>query len=89
MDAQRLESLVSEAIPGARVEALDLQGGDHYELTVVSERFDNASLVARHRMIYAALGEAMRGDIHALTIRALTPAELERERAGAVEIERS
>jgi stress-induced morphogen len=75
MEAERLQAMIREAIPGAEVEAVDLQGGDHFELTVVSDRFEKAPLVARHRMVYAALGEAMRGEIHALTIRAFTRAE--------------
>ena len=89
MDARRLEGLIRAAIPGAEVEAIDVQGGDHFELTVVSDRFEKASLGARHRMIYAALGDAMQGPIHAVTIRALTPAELASERAAVVEIQRS
>ncbi len=51
-------------------------GGGHYRLLVVSEAFAGQGRVARHRTVYAALGDAMRRDvIHALSIRALTPAE--------------
>jgi len=89
MDARRLESLIREAIPGAQVEARDLQGGDHFEVIVVSDAFENAGLLARHRQVYAALGDAMQGAIHALTIRALTPTELARERAESSNAERS
>ena len=78
MDVGRLQTLIAEAMPGAEVDAVDYQGGDHFEVTVISDLFEGASLVARHRMIYAALGEAMRGEVHALTIRAFTPAEIAR-----------
>ncbi|MDK2123780.1 BolA family protein [Parachitinimonas caeni] len=51
-------------------------GGGHYWLTIVSEQFAGKPAIARHRMIYSALGELMRGPIHALSIQAFTPEEL-------------
>ncbi|MGA8864042.1 MAG: BolA family protein [Gallionella sp.] len=51
-------------------------GGGHYVLLIVSARFSGHSTVARHRMIYSALGELMKRDIHALTIQASTPDEI-------------
>ena len=51
-------------------------GGSHFRLTVVSPRFAGHDKLARHRMIYAALGPLMRREIHALAIRALAPDEL-------------
>lgn len=50
-------------------------GGGHYRLSIVSSRFAGASTLARHRMIYAALGPLMHRDIHALAIAALAPGE--------------
>lgn len=50
-------------------------GGGHYRMTMVSDRFSGKNTVARHRMIYDALGELMRTRIHALAIRALTAEE--------------
>jgi BolA protein len=50
-------------------------GGGHYRLTIVSPRFRGQSTLARHRLVYGALGELMKRDIHALAIRALTPEE--------------
>jgi BolA protein len=50
-------------------------GGGHYRLAIVSERFRNQNTVARHRMVYAALGPMMKREIHALAIKALTPDE--------------
>lgn len=47
-------------------------GGGHYRLTIVSDAFAGRNTVARHRLIYEALGEMMRKEIHALAIRALT-----------------
>lgn len=51
-------------------------GGGHYALTIVSPRFAGQSALARHRLVYQALGELMQRDIHALKITALTPDEL-------------
>ncbi len=49
--------------------------GGHYRLTIVSPRFSGCSTMQRHRLIYEALGPMMRGEIHALSIKALTPEE--------------
>ncbi len=51
-------------------------GGGHYALTIVATQFAGRNPVQRHRMIYDALGDAMRKEIHALSIRAYTPDEL-------------
>lgn len=48
-------------------------GGSHWQLTIVSEAFRGKSAVARHRMVYEALGDLMKRDIHALKIEAFTP----------------
>jgi len=50
-------------------------GGGHYRLTIVSQQFSGKSTVARHRMIYAALGPMMQQQVHALAIRACAPDE--------------
>jgi BolA family transcriptional regulator, general stress-responsive regulator len=51
------------------------KGGGHYNVTLVSSLFEHKSLVQRHQLIYAALGDMMKEDIHALGINALTPSE--------------
>ena len=50
-------------------------GGTHWRLAIVSPRFAGQSAVARHRMVYQALGELMHNPIHALAITARTPNE--------------
>lgn len=50
-------------------------GGGHYRLTIVADAFAGKGTLARHRMIYDALGDLMQGRIHALAIRAQTCAE--------------
>ena len=48
-------------------------GGTHWQLTSVSEACRGKPLVARHRMVYEALGDLMKTDVHALRIEALAP----------------
>jgi BolA protein len=50
-------------------------GRGHFALDIVSEAFSGLAPLARHRRIYQAMGEMMQTDIHALSIRARTPAE--------------
>jgi len=50
-------------------------GGTHWRLAIVSPRFTGQSAVARHRMVYQAIGELMHNPIHALAITAQTPEE--------------
>ena len=54
-------------------------GGGHYRVTIVSGRFSGRPLIARHRLVYDALGGAMKSDIHALVVRASTPGEWAKE----------
>jgi len=51
-------------------------GKGHFDVTVVSDRFAGASTVQRHRMVYDALADLLLTDIHAVRIKALTPAEM-------------
>ena len=47
-------------------------GGGHYLVTIVSDEFSGKSTIQRHRMVYEALGDMMKSEIHALSIKALT-----------------
>ncbi|HKW38583.1 MAG TPA: BolA family protein [Burkholderiales bacterium] len=49
--------------------------GQHFEALIVSDVFRGKSRVQRHQLVYAALGERMRAEIHALSMRTLTPEE--------------
>jgi BolA family transcriptional regulator, general stress-responsive regulator len=50
-------------------------GGGHFNVTIVSEQFRGQPAIKRHRMVYAAVDDLMPNEIHALSIRALTPDE--------------
>jgi acid stress-induced BolA-like protein IbaG/YrbA len=49
--------------------------GQHFQAVIVSAEFAGRSRVQRHQLVYAALGERMREEIHALSMRTLTPEE--------------
>jgi acid stress-induced BolA-like protein IbaG/YrbA len=74
MDANRIKTLIEQGLPGA---SADVRGDDgvHFEATVVAEAFAGKLPLARHRMVYATLGDLMGGAIHALALKTLTPAE--------------
>ncbi len=55
-------------------------GGGHFRVLIVAETFRGQSPVARQRAVYAALGDAMKSEIHALALRTLTPEEWGRQR---------
>ncbi|WP_206203271.1 BolA family protein [Thermomonas sp. HDW16] len=83
---ERIRSLLTEALNPVSLEVADdshkhaghagARGGQgHFGVDIVSEAFAGKLPLARHRLVYAALGEMMQTDIHALSIRARTPDE--------------
>ena len=54
------------------------EGGFHLETTIVSDSFTDKSLIERHRIVYDAMGELMKHEIHALSMKTLTKAEWEK-----------
>jgi acid stress-induced BolA-like protein IbaG/YrbA len=61
---------------GLPCEHVEVKGdGRHFFATIVSSHFDGKRAVQRHQLVYAALGERMREEIHALSMKTLTPAE--------------
>lgn len=50
-------------------------GRGHFKVEIVSAAFDGLPALARHRQVYAALGELMQSDIHALSVKALAPGD--------------
>ena len=50
-------------------------GGGHFSITIVSEAFEGKDRIQRHRMVYDVLNQMLATQIHALNIKALTPAE--------------
>ena len=70
MEPDRIRAILEAALPGADVDVKDLTGTkDHFEATVVAPQFQGKSLIEQHQMIYRALGDSMKADIHALALK--------------------
>ncbi len=74
MHPNDVEALIKSQI---NCQHLEVSGADqrHYEAVVVSTDFEGLMKIKRHRLIYQALGDHMISDIHALSIKAMTPSE--------------
>ena len=75
MDAETIQKLIETGLPGAEVRVLG-DDGVHFEATVVSAAFQGKLPLARHRLVYATLGDLMGGAIHALALKTVTPDEV-------------
>jgi acid stress-induced BolA-like protein IbaG/YrbA len=70
------ESIRASIAAGLACEHVDVRGdGQHFEAVVVSARFEGLSKVRQHQLVYAAMGDRMREEVHALSMRTLTPAQ--------------
>ena len=72
VSAKQLESYITQ---GLECDYIQVQGDDgtHFEAVVVSPAFEGKSMVAQHQLVYAALGDRMRVEIHALSMQTFTP----------------
>ena len=75
MDPNEIAKLIEAGIEDARVEVVG--DGAHFEALVISNEFEGIRSLARHQLVYKTLGSLVGNEIHALSIRAMTPAELE------------
>ncbi|MFZ2407689.1 MAG: BolA family protein [Methylobacter sp.] len=86
MTSELIKKLLNDAFNPGLLEIIDnsaahaghagaRSGGGHYHVTIVAEIFEDRSLVQRHQLIYNALGDMMKQQIHALGINALSPSE--------------
>ena len=70
------ESIQQSIAVGLACEHVEVIGdGQHFQALIVSNAFTGKSRVQRHQLVYGALGERMREEIHALSMRTLTPEE--------------
>ena len=86
MTSEKIKQLLNDALKPTLLEIIDnsaahaghagaKSGGGHYHVTIVAEAFEGKSLVQRHQLIYKAIGDMMKQQIHAFGINALSPSE--------------
>jgi acid stress-induced BolA-like protein IbaG/YrbA len=68
---EQIKQWIETGLPGASVE---IEGdGHHFDAVIVCPAFAGKSMVQQHQMVYAALGDKMKAEIHALSMKTLTP----------------
>ena len=72
LSAQQLENYITQNLACDYIKVLG-DDGTHFEALVVSPAFVGKSMVQQHQLVYAALGDRMRAEIHALSMRTMTP----------------
>jgi acid stress-induced BolA-like protein IbaG/YrbA len=72
MDSTTIEQMICKGLPGAEV-TVSGEDGVHFEAVVRCASFAGKNTLARHRMVYATLGELMGNEIHALGLRTEVP----------------
>jgi acid stress-induced BolA-like protein IbaG/YrbA len=71
---EQLKSWIESGFESAKV---SVDGdGHHFEAVIVAQEFDGKSRIQRHQLVYAALGDKMKAEVHALSMKTHTPSEL-------------
>lgn len=81
MEPAEISKLIEAGFDNAIVRVAS-DDNTHYEALVVASEFEGKRPIARHQLVYKCLGSLMGNEIHAMSIRALTPAELEQQTGG-------
>ncbi len=77
MNPTEIRQLIMQGLPTAEVR-VSSNDGTHFEAQVVDASFEGKPALARHKLVYAILGERMGHEIHALSLSTLTPEERQR-----------
>ena len=72
--SEEIRSYIAAGLPCEHI-VVNGDDGTHFDALIVSAAFEGKRLIARHQLVYAALGDRMKQEIHALSMRTLTPAE--------------
>ncbi len=69
MNQTDLEAILLRAFPDAKISLKDMTGGgDHWQLSIASAKFAGLTMVKQHQLVYQALGDLMKKEIHALAL---------------------
>ena len=72
---EQLQAWIESGFDGATV---SVEGdGHHFEAVIIAQEFEGKSRIQRHQLVYAALGDKMKAEVHALSMKTLTPTESE------------
>ena len=74
LSAEQLKSYITQNFDCDYIQVLG-DDGTHFEATIVSSAFDGKRMVQQHQLVYGALGDRMRAEIHALGMKTYTPAQ--------------
>ncbi len=74
LSAAQLETYITDHLVCDHIKVLG-DDGTHFEALIVSPAFEGKTMIQQHQLVYAALGDRMRAEIHALSMRTLTPAQ--------------
>jgi acid stress-induced BolA-like protein IbaG/YrbA len=77
VQAEDIKRLIETGLAGAQVKVSG--DGYHFEAVIISQVFTGKSKVQQHQMVYQALGDKMKQEIHALSMRTLTPEQWQQE----------
>lgn len=72
LSAKQLESYITEKLACDFIQVLG-DDGTHFEAVIVSAAFEGKTMIQQHQLVYAALGDRMRAEIHALSMQTYTP----------------
>lgn len=72
LSAQQLETYITQHLACDYIKVIG-DDGTHFEALIVSPAFVGKNMVQQHQLVYAALGDRMRAEIHALSMKTLTP----------------
>ena len=81
MQPDQIKQLIEQGLSGAHARVTG--DGQHFEALVVSDVFAGKTMVQQHQLVYRALGDKMKADIHALSLRTYTPEQWAQEAGGA------
>lgn len=73
MAPEEIKTLIEHGLPGSQ--ATVSGDGQHFEAVIVARDFGGKTMLQQHQMVYRALGDKMRSEIHALSLKTLTPEE--------------